>query len=114
MMKGFKINARPVVILQLMGPVMFVFDVTDTDTCPDAKPLPPEVEKPFEIRRGQIRGKWERTIENAKRDGVRIQPRKEGSQSGGSIRPANISVHAIMKVVGLIEEMGRDKMKPRD
>ena len=81
-----KVNSRPLVILQPMGPVMFVFDVSDTDPGPDAKPLPPEVERPFEVRRGCIHGEWERTIKNAKRDGIRIQPRKEGSQSGGSIR----------------------------
>ena len=87
--RTIKVNARPLVILQPMGPVMFVFDVSDTDPGPNAKPLPPEVEKPFEVRRGRIGGQWERTIENAKRDGIRIQPRKEGSQSGGSIRQTN-------------------------
>ena len=87
--RNIKVNSRPLVILQPMGPVMFVFDVSDTEAGPNAKPLPPEVENPFEVRSGCVRGEWERTIENAKRDGVRIQPRKEGSQSGGSIRPAD-------------------------
>jgi hypothetical protein len=87
--RKIKVNSRPLVILQPMGPVMFVFDVSDTDAGPNAKPLPPEVEKPFEVRRGHVHGELDRTIENAKRDGVRIQPRKEGSQSGGSIRPAD-------------------------
>jgi hypothetical protein len=81
-----KPNARPLVILQPMGPVMFVFDVSDTEPTEDARPLPPEVEKPFEVRGGRIGEQWPRTLENAKRDGVRILPRKEGSQSGGSIR----------------------------
>jgi hypothetical protein len=59
--------------------------VSDTEPGPHAKPLPPEVDKPFAVRHGRIGGQWDRTVENAKRDGVRIQPRKEGSQSGGSI-----------------------------
>lgn len=81
-----KPNARPLVILQPMGPVMFVFDVADTEPGPNPAPLPPEVERPFEVRKGYVSKEIERTIENAKRDGVRIQLRKEGSQSAGSIR----------------------------
>ena len=89
-----KSNARPLLILQPMGPVMFVFDVSDTEPGPDAVPLPPEVEKPFEVRRGQAvplfpgmnYPEWGTTVGNAKRDGIRIEPRKEGSQSAGSIR----------------------------
>lgn len=65
-------NAHPLVILQPMGPVMFVFDVEDTEAGPDAPPLPKEVEKPFEVRCGHVGKELEHTIENAKRDGVRI------------------------------------------
>ena len=78
-------EAHPLVILQPMGPVMFVFDVDDTEPGEDARPLPREVEKPFEVRGGKVGNQLERTIENAKRDGVRILLKKEGSQSAGSI-----------------------------
>jgi hypothetical protein len=78
-------NAHPLVILQPMGPVMFVFDVEDTEPGPDAPPLPKEVEKPFEVRCGHVGKELERTIENAKRDGVRILLEHGGSQSAGSI-----------------------------
>jgi hypothetical protein len=64
---------------------MFVFDVEDTEPGPKARPLPREVEKPFEVRRGHVSKELEHTIENAKRDGVRILLQKEGSQSAGSI-----------------------------
>jgi hypothetical protein len=84
--RAVKINARPLVILQPMGPIMFVFDVSDTEPGPNSKPLPPEVTDPFAVKRGRVRHQWEKTVENAKRDGIRIQPRKEGSQSGGAIR----------------------------
>jgi hypothetical protein len=80
-----KPNARPLVILRPMGPVMFVFDVKDTEPGPEARPLPREVEKPYEVRRGHVSGEPEYTIENAKRDGVRILVQKGGSQSAGSI-----------------------------
>jgi hypothetical protein len=80
--------ARPIVILQPMGPVLFVFDVTDTEPLPGAPPLPRMVEHPFEVRRGKVGSELERTIENAKRDGVRIDQQPHGSQRAGSIEPA--------------------------
>jgi hypothetical protein len=64
---------------------MFVFDVSDTEPGPNPIPLPPEVEKPFEVRSGKVGNELEQTIENAKRDGVQILLQKEGSQSAGSI-----------------------------
>ena len=87
--RTIKVDARPLVILQPMGPVMFVFDVSDTEAGEDSPPLPPEVMYPFEVRAGKVGKEMEWTVKNAKRDGIRIQPRKEGSQSGGSIRPAS-------------------------
>jgi hypothetical protein len=80
-----KTDARPLVILQPMGAVMCVFDVGDTEPGENPLPLPPEIERPFEVRGGQPGNQLEKTIENAIRDGVRVLPRKEGSQSAGSI-----------------------------
>lgn len=77
-----KPGARPLVILQPMGPVMFVFDVSDTE----GKPLPPEVEKPFEVRAGKVGGRLQLTINNCKRDGVVVYKAKMGSQQAGEIR----------------------------
>ncbi len=84
--RRIKAGAHPLVILQPMGPVMFVFDVNDTEPTDHPKPLPPEVEKPFEVRKGKIGGGFDRVIENAKRDGIRVINSHEGSQSAGSIR----------------------------
>lgn len=86
--RHIKSAARPLVMLRPMGPIMFVFDVSDTEPGPHAVPLPADVTNPLAVRRGTVRREWDRTVENARRDGVAIQPRKEGSQSGGSIRPA--------------------------
>jgi len=84
--RRIRAGARPLVILQPMGPVMFVFDVGDTDPGPDAPPLPPEVTNPFEVRKGRIRNELRVTIENAKRDGVNITEQQAGSQHAGSIQ----------------------------
>jgi len=85
--RTIKPNARPLVILQPMGPVMFVFDVSDTLPGEKNIPLPPEVEHPFETAKGRVTTELDRTIENAKRDGICVKKSKEGSQSAGSIRP---------------------------
>jgi hypothetical protein len=50
------------------------------------KPIPIEVEKPYEVRYGKIGGEYKRTIENAKRDGIRIHGQEIGSQGAGSIQ----------------------------
>src|SRR5439155_4051623 len=91
--RHIKTGARPIVILQPMGPVMFVFDVSDTEPEKKATPLPPEVEQPFEVRHGQIHGEYEQTVENAKRDGISVIERDAGSQSAGAIQDAQPSKH---------------------
>ena len=80
-----KPNANPLVILQPMGPVMFVFDVSDVEPGEGAEPLPTEVTNPFEGLYGEVGQQLERTIENAKRDGVKVFDHKSGSYGAGSI-----------------------------
>ena len=91
--RSIKPEAQPIVILQPMGPVMFVFDVSETEAIPgakDVKPLPPEIDKPFEVVNGQLlNNELELVIENAKQDGIRITTTNDGSQSAGRIRWAN-------------------------
>jgi len=83
-------GAQPLVVLQPMGPVMFVFDVSDTEPGTNAPRLPFTVENPFAVRAGHVSSELPLTIENAKRDGVRVGERKSGSQAAGCIR----SVHS--------------------
>ena len=85
---------RPLIILQPMGPVMFVFDVNQTEPTEDAPPLPPEVENPFEVRKGRVGNELEQVTDNAKRDGIRVTEREEGSQSAGSIHAVSKNVRA--------------------
>lgn len=88
--RRIKAEGRPLAILQPMGPVMFVFDVSETEPDPrcESASLPPEVEHPFEVLRGKVHGELTRTIENAKRDGVFVTERQAGSQSAGQISVA--------------------------
>src|SRR5260370_41647157 len=91
--REIKIGARPIVILQPKGPVLFVFDVSDTAPLPNAPPLPRQVEDPFQVRDGKIGGQLALTVENAKRDGVRVSERADGSQRAGSIQWAAAGQH---------------------
>lgn len=99
-------DAMPIVILQPMGPVMFVFDVSDTEPLDGAPQLPPEVENPFDVTDGRIGYELVETVENAKRDGIRILGKKLGSQGAGSIRPAGSESVAPLKFPAGKEEKG--------
>ena len=85
--REIKISARPIVILQPMGPILFVFDVGDTVPLPNAPTLPRRVEDPFQVRNGKIGGQLGLTIENAKRDGVRVSLRKHRTQAPAQREP---------------------------
>ena len=86
-----KAGAQPLVILQPRGPVMFVFDVSDTEPEEGAPELPPEVLSPFGTGRQRsttASGLLNQLVQNAVRDGVRVGWSRRGSQGAGSIRPA--------------------------
>lgn len=81
-----KTGATPMVILQPMGPVMFVFDVGDTEPLPGATPLPVPVEDPYGVRNGKVGRELPQTLENARRDGVRCTERTGlGNQFAGCV-----------------------------
>jgi hypothetical protein len=83
-------GARPLVILRPRGPVMIVFDVSDTVPVQgEAIPLPPEVVSPFDIHRlPDVEALVSRTERNAVRDGVRVTRVDAGSQQAGSVEVA--------------------------
>src|SRR5258708_7277740 len=91
--REIKTGAQPIVILQPMGPILFVFDVSDTAPLPNARPLPIRVENPFHVRSGKIGEHLALTIENAKRDGVQVSERAHGSQLAGSIQQVEAGRH---------------------
>jgi hypothetical protein len=91
--REIKISARPILILQPKGPILFVFDVGDTAPLPNAPSLPRQVEDPFRVRSGKVGGQLGSTIQNAKRDGVRVTDRADGSQRAGSIQRVATGQH---------------------
>lgn len=84
-----KPGEQPLVALQPFGPVMFVYDVSQTEPEDDAATLPAEVVNPFAMPpmvRVDLALGW--TVENAKADGVRVTAVAAGSMSAGCIRIA--------------------------
>jgi hypothetical protein len=86
--RGIKIGARPLVILQPMGPVLFVFDISDTEALPNAPQLPSWVTDPFAVLSGRVGNELAQSIENVRRDGVNVIERAQGSHQAGSIQVA--------------------------
>jgi len=97
--REIKIGARPIVILQPRGPILFVFDVSDTVPLANARPLPIGIENPFQVRSGKIGRQLALTIENAQRDGVRVSECSDGSQWAGSIQRAVAGQHLESTIV---------------
>jgi hypothetical protein len=85
--RRIKTGARPIVILQPMGPVMFVFDVSDTEPTERARALPREVECPFDAHGGEVADELPRTKANARRDGADVIEPEGGRRAPDSSKP---------------------------
>lgn len=77
-----KPDARPLVMLRPFGPVMFVFDIADTE----GKAAPPDLMKPFEAHGHLETAVWNYTIGNAARDRVQVIARDMPLNSAGLAR----------------------------
>ncbi len=110
--RRIKADAHPLVILQPMGPVMFVFDVSDTEPTEDARPLPKGVDRPFEVTEGHVESELRWVIRNAKRDGVRVVGAYAGSQSAGSIRTVHKDVNASQLFQAGLDDKGKPILVP--
>lgn len=80
---------RPIVVLQPFGPVLFVFDVSQTEAEPGAPSLPEGFVNPFAmppIQSAERALDW--AVENAKADGVRVSMVSAGSFVAGCISKA--------------------------
>ncbi len=93
--RHIKPGARPLVMLQPRGPVMFVFDVSQTEPLADAPELPMSVTKPFDVPPRLVVREFELTCHNARRDGIHISEASAGSQSAGQVSPIGRGLHVI-------------------
>jgi hypothetical protein len=78
-------DARPLVILAPMQPVMFVYDMTDTE----GAPLPKELGRPFDTQGKLPKGVYEKTLRNCeKRERIKVLLRELGALQAGYARQA--------------------------
>jgi hypothetical protein len=90
-------GARPLVILQSTGTVMFVFDVSDTEPGTQDQPLPCPVQTPVKMKGESIEDEFEEVVNNAKRDGIRVVEWRGGSRTAGSITAVPVCVQTMQK-----------------
>ena len=82
-------GAQAIAILRPRGPVMFVYDVSDTEGLDGAPALPREIDDPFNVTWSvQVDSILEMTLHNVARDGVRVTMARHGSELAARIRPA--------------------------
>ncbi|WP_183093210.1 ImmA/IrrE family metallo-endopeptidase [Nocardioides stalactiti] len=82
-----KPGERPLIVLWTFGPVMFVYDVSQTEPDGDAPVLPLRVAMPFAMPpMVGVEQALVSTIDNAKLDRVRVTAAPSGSLSAGCIR----------------------------
>lgn len=112
--REIKISARPIVILQPMGPVLFVFDVSDTAPLPNAAPLPLPIEAPFRAKHGKIAGKLALTTENSRLGVDTASDEYLAAYVRRCPATPSISLDRVLKSVWLLERMGRTRLGPRD
>jgi hypothetical protein len=79
-----KPDTRPLVILAPMSPVLFVYDVTDTE----GEPVPPELLDPFAVGGTLSEGIWKRTLGNCPRDLIAVFEQEFHPNLAGKIGPA--------------------------
>lgn len=80
----------PLVILKPFGPVDFVLDYEDTQ----GEPLPRQVLEPYRAQGYVSSVSWECLMRNARRRGVLVEFRDDGSGAAGSIGPYTLRVEA--------------------
>ncbi|PTA67332.1 hypothetical protein [Deinococcus arcticus] len=78
----------PLVILKPFGPVDFVIDYEDTQ----GEPLPQQVLEPYRAHGYVSSESWECLMRNARRRGVLVEFRDDGSGAAGSIGPYSLPV----------------------
>lgn len=101
-------GAQPLVMLQPMAPIMFGFDVSQTE----GRPLPQEIESPFRVC-GEINKEiYQRLLENCAQEGVLIRQINLGSTLGGYVRNANDPHHVVG--IGLVRGYEIQKIYKRN
>ena len=92
-----KFDARPLVILAPMSPVLFVYDLKDTE----GAPVPEELLRPYRTHGELSEQIWERTLENCQSHGITIRETLLRHKHAGSAMSLNMSLQGQYKELQL-------------
>ena len=96
-----KADAQALIMLQPMSPIMFGFDVSQTE----GQPLRKGFDNPFQPDGTLRHGEFDMAIANAQRDGVRVKLKPLGSTLGGYVRNAASPHHCMgIGLLGSVKE----------
>jgi hypothetical protein len=90
-------DAQPLIMLQPMSPIMFGFDVSQTE----GRDMPQGFDDPFKPLGYLEDGRFEMMIANAQRDRVKVCLKALGSTLGGYVRDAASPYHCVG--IGLVQ-----------
>lgn len=95
--RAIRPNEQPLVMLQPQGPVMFLFDVSQTEETDGSRPLPVRLENPYAMRPSVAAPlALQHVVENAKADGVRVLPARFGTPYAGCISRSTESTNQMV------------------
>jgi hypothetical protein len=80
--RGPKRGARPLIMLQPGGPVMFVYDLADTE----GNPAPPTLLDPFYAEGEVPKLTWEKVLKNCRREGFTVVAQELPTDQAGSVK----------------------------
>jgi Zn-dependent peptidase ImmA (M78 family) len=97
--RTIKPKARPLVILAPMHPVLFVFDVTDTEGADLPHAIVQEIEDPFAVEGFISQLTWNRTFRICERLGVHVKIEALRAGLAGDVRPGGkAATHYVMRL----------------
>jgi hypothetical protein len=97
-------NAQPLIMLQPMSPIMFGYDVSQTR----GRALPEGFDNPFKTNGLLEKDEYEMTIDNAKRDGIRVIFKALGSTIGGYVKDPTTMYYC--EGYGFLKDISRPTM----
>ncbi len=99
--RKIKLGARPMVIMKLMGPVAFVFDVDDTEGAPLPSGVAQEIENPFAVEGKVSLSDWETLCGTCPPLRIQIEEKPLPDDLAGDIRtlsPGNAMIRYLLRL----------------
>lgn len=104
--RSVKLGSRPMVIMKLMGPVSFVFDVADTEGAPLPPAVQAEILDPFSVAGTVTEDEWSVFVGGCQGLGIKVEEKPMGPDAAGQIVRFNASNAPIRYKIQVNEAFG--------